>query len=159
VIIPTKDRPENLNRLLSSLENLILPSPTEVIVIDGCSSKYSCTRSILRSWLNKNYAFVAGMIREQEAQGPGRARNLGIDAALGEILAFTDDDCVVHPSWLYNLTFRIRSDCGLVGIGVQFIHYVRTSFPNISNFIEFMNPQTQSYFLLARIAVIESISS
>ncbi len=34
--------------------------------------------------------------------GPAVARNLGWHAASGEIIAFTDDDCVPEPDWLAN---------------------------------------------------------
>lgn len=32
--------------------------------------------------------------------GPAAARNLGWQAACGEIIAFTDDDCIPRPDWL-----------------------------------------------------------
>jgi cellulose synthase/poly-beta-1,6-N-acetylglucosamine synthase-like glycosyltransferase len=32
--------------------------------------------------------------------GPAKARNTGVRMATGELLAFTDDDCVVEPDWL-----------------------------------------------------------
>lgn len=38
-----------------------------------------------------------------------RARNAGIEAALGEIVAFTDDDIQVHPHWLTAVVERFRT--------------------------------------------------
>ena len=36
----------------------------------------------------------------QERGGPARARNLGMQHASGELIAFTDDDCIPEPEWL-----------------------------------------------------------
>src|SRR5204862_5075183 len=39
----------------------------------------------------------------EEAPGLARARNRGILEASRQLIAFTDDDCVVDPSWLDSL--------------------------------------------------------
>src|SRR5690606_30934416 len=36
------------------------------------------------------------------SKGPAAARNLGWRAALGKIIAFTDDDCLPEKDWLAN---------------------------------------------------------
>jgi GT2 family glycosyltransferase len=38
-----------------------------------------------------------------EGRGAATARNAGADESRGEYLAFTDDDCVLHPDWLLKL--------------------------------------------------------
>jgi glycosyltransferase involved in cell wall biosynthesis len=42
-------------------------------------------------------------------QGLSFARNTGIREALGDILAFTDDDVTVEPTWLQNLTAALHN--------------------------------------------------
>jgi len=50
-------------------------------------------------------------------RGVAYARNRGVEVARGEILAFTDDDCVPEPGWLRAMAERFASDptIGLVG--------------------------------------------
>ncbi|MBI4433572.1 glycosyltransferase family 2 protein [Candidatus Uhrbacteria bacterium] len=40
------------------------------------------------------------IVRHAQNQGVGAARNAALAQAQGEVLAFTDDDCVVRPGWL-----------------------------------------------------------
>jgi len=49
-------------------------------------------------------------------QGPAAARNRGAEVAAGDLLAFTDDDCVPRPSWLRCLA-RCCSPTSGVGAG------------------------------------------
>jgi len=41
-------------------------------------------------------------IPAHHTQGPAAARNIGWRAAAGQIIAFTDDDCIPKPDWLAN---------------------------------------------------------
>lgn len=41
-------------------------------------------------------------ITATQTRGPAAARNIGWRAAAGQIIAFTDDDCIPEPDWLFN---------------------------------------------------------
>lgn len=51
----------------------------------------------------------------QNKKGPAAARNLGAHHATGEIIAFTDSDCVPDPSWIEELLKGFRE--GVVAVG------------------------------------------
>ncbi len=97
VIVPTHNRAESLTRLLNSF-NKQTQFPEEIIIInDGSNDK---SEKVLRNWQNQDYEFRPIVFNNPYPQGPGAARNIGIQLASGEAIAFTDDDCIVHPSWI-----------------------------------------------------------
>lgn len=65
--------------------------PFEVIVVDDGSC--DDTAQIVQKFKSVNYVF-------QDNAGPAAARNRGAKAAQGEILLFTDSDCVPHSDWI-----------------------------------------------------------
>ena len=48
------------------------------------------------------------MIQTRSSVGSYSARNLGVERARGEVLAFTDADCVPDPSWLESGLLRLE---------------------------------------------------
>ncbi len=115
VVVPTFNRHRKLARLLSSFERLEADRVAEVIVVDDCSIDE--TRATAIRWLGKIHRFAAKYLRMTTNQGPAAARNAGMREASGEIVAFTDDDCVVHPQWLLNLSKPLDPENGIVGAG------------------------------------------
>jgi len=111
IIVPTHNRTEQLEHCLRSLVSLQYPH-YEVIVVDNAP-----TTDATANFLQKTYHDVPWVhyIRE-DRPGASLARNRGIMAAKGEILAFTDDDVVVDRYWLLELVraFTIAGDVACV---------------------------------------------
>ena len=91
-VICTHNRPADLRRSLDAFA--ILEDPVEVIVVDSASSP-SC-RELVETYASSIPRLE--YIRE-EAPGLGRARNRGLEAAGGGIVAFVDDDAAPHADW------------------------------------------------------------
>jgi GT2 family glycosyltransferase len=98
VIVATCNRPELLQRCLDALLALSYPH-YEIIIVDNAPNT-SATADLIE----QTYQHVS-QVRYVRENRPGlsRARNRGIQEAKGEILAITDDDVVVDPSWLLEL--------------------------------------------------------
>jgi glycosyltransferase involved in cell wall biosynthesis len=91
VIIPTFNEEENIAQCLVSLTHQTVPrSEYEIIVVDGGSK--DATREIAQKYADS--VFI------QKSRKVGGARNDGIMAAKGEIVATTDADCILPPAWI-----------------------------------------------------------
>jgi glycosyltransferase involved in cell wall biosynthesis len=91
VIIPAYNSEKTLSSCLKSLADQSLSkSAYEVIVVDDGSN--DATAHIAKSFKVK-YIW-------QSNQGPATARNRGAAVAKGEIILFTDSDCVPDHSWI-----------------------------------------------------------
>lgn len=106
VVVCTYNRCRSLPTALESIADQKLPPSLdwEVIVVDNNSGDQ--TRAVIEDFCRKypgcfRYVF-------EPLQGLSRARNAGIKAARGEVIAFTDDDVTVDPNWLQNLTASLR---------------------------------------------------
>jgi glycosyltransferase involved in cell wall biosynthesis len=102
VIVPTYNRVNHLKRTVDSLLRQDHEELEIIVVNDGSTDG---TYSYLESQSKRPYIQVI----HQKNRGPAEARNAGIRAARGEIIAFTDDDCVVPPDWVRRLV-RVFED-------------------------------------------------
>ena len=107
IIIPTYQRPKALQRCLESFLSLDYPDWELLLVNDG-------GEILLDEVLSSQLPFR--LINSPHA-GPAAARNRGAEAATGEILVFTDDDCRVESDWLWQFRrgFEQKSVDALAG--------------------------------------------
>lgn len=103
VVIPTRGRPQLLNRCLASLVlQRFDPARYEIIVVDDGPS--DDTREVVTGWAahTEEQGPRITYIPSMGPHGPAAARNLGWRAARGTIIAFTDDDTIARTDWLKN---------------------------------------------------------
>lgn len=104
-----------MTRLLRSLERLVVPESIrwEVVVVDNDST--DGTWDICEPFLKaqpERFVYV-----HEPRRGKSIALNTGIDAAKGDILAFTDDDCIVDESWLAAVVSEFTADPNVTVLG------------------------------------------
>jgi len=118
IIIPTYNRPAQLESCLRSLEELEYPRERyEVVVVDD--GGFPPLTAALGSPGEK----LDLHILRQDNSGPGLARNRGAAHARGRYLAFTDDDCRPDPGWLgsFGSAFDSQPKALLGGRTVNFL--------------------------------------
>ena len=101
VIIPTYKPQDYLWQCLNSLENQTLDKQLWelIIVLNGCSEPW---RDAIESYLQTHQLPNARLIQTDIA-GVSNARNMGLDTANGEYIAFIDDDDYVSETYLEEL--------------------------------------------------------
>lgn len=94
VIIPVLNNPEGIRRVVTALQNQSWPQDRmEIIVVDNGSDDE--TAEVAQQ-------LPVRFFLEDSAKTPYKARNRGIAAAKGEVIAFTDADCIPEREWLKN---------------------------------------------------------
>jgi glycosyltransferase involved in cell wall biosynthesis len=113
VIIPTYNRRRMLEDCLQSVLAQQYPaSRYEVLVVDDGST--DGTREFLREGEGQG---LLRAIYQARNRGPAAARNAGARSANGEILAFTDSDCLVPEDWLVRMDGLFAAHPGCAGVG------------------------------------------
>ena len=116
VVICVHNRWPALLRCLETLLNSDFRG-FEIIVVDDASTDDTPTQ--LDDHCENEGDISIRVIRSNHNLGPAGARNLGIDAAAGEFICFTDSDCTVDAQWLSRLLAPmddpgIGGSCGAV---------------------------------------------
>ncbi|MBC8249758.1 MAG: glycosyltransferase [Anaerolineales bacterium] len=108
VVIPTFNRQATLRQTLAALVSQDY-SDAEIIVVDDGSTD-GTGDMIAREFPTVRYL-------RQANRGPAAARNFGIREPTGDIVAFTDDDCVPPRDWLTRLADGYARYSHVVGVG------------------------------------------
>lgn len=112
VVVSTYQRAADLPGLIASLEAQTYPlEDIEVVVVDnGSTDGTSEVLTQLAAASNLRLRHV----RLEENDGSSGGRNAGWRAAVGAIVAFTDDDCLPEPDWLKAGLTAMEDDVVLV---------------------------------------------
>lgn len=106
VILCTYNRCQSLARALESIALSAVPDSIqwEVLVVDNNSTDR--TRETVED-VSQRYPGRFRYLFEAK-QGLSNARNAGIFGSRGDLVAFTDDDVIVQPTWLQNLIAHLQ---------------------------------------------------
>lgn len=101
VVVPVYNAEKTIEACLESLLDQTVPtSDYEIVVVnDGSVDR---TEELIRKFPVQYFY--------QENQGPARARNLGVDKASGDIILFTDSDCVAERDWIELMTGPLENE-------------------------------------------------
>ena len=124
VIIPVFNDRHRLKICLTALEEQTYDNDNyEVIVVDNDSDE--SLEDLVDEFAQAKLAYC-------KIPGSYAARNHGIALAQGEILAFTDSDCIPQPDWLETGVERLvnTSNCGLVAGRIE-LFFQNCDRPNV----------------------------
>jgi GT2 family glycosyltransferase len=95
VVTPTLRRPAEVSEMLANLSAQSI-RPAEIVIVDGAPEGEDATQHVVEE-MSDRVPFRINYIR----RGGGTAiqRNIGIDAARGDFIAFVDDDIRLEPDY------------------------------------------------------------
>ncbi|MBE9213109.1 glycosyltransferase [Plectonema cf. radiosum LEGE 06105] len=140
VIIPVYNDSERLKLCLQALENQTYSKDLyEVIVVDNASTED--IKSVVNQFSQAKYTY-------ENKPGSYVARNKGITISKGDIIAFTDADCIPSLDWIEKGTTKLlkTSNCGLVGGKIEVIFKNQTQ-PTIIELYDSITAFPQQYFI------------
>jgi glycosyltransferase involved in cell wall biosynthesis len=142
LIVCTYNRCQSLTETLESIAAQVVPDSVEweIVVVDNNST--DSTRTVVeessKKWPGRfRYIF-------EGRQGLSAARNSGIRNSRGMVLAFTDDDVITDPHWLWNLTLHLTSE-EWAGSGGRIVPVWAKPLPN---WMSINDPYTMGPFVL-----------
>jgi GT2 family glycosyltransferase len=112
VVVPTKNRPESLARLIESLSRQVA-CPKEIIVVDDGSSVPAAPKLPASA----PEGVELKVIRNERSRGACASRNAGWNQASSEFIAFFDDDAALSGDDGFDVVMRWMQapECGAVG--------------------------------------------
>lgn len=99
VVVPVLNAARTLAATLGALARLT-PPPLEILLVDNGSADGS--RELLEAFVAGQAGGEVRLILEPR-RGASAARNAGIRTARGDVVAFTDADCLPDAAWLEHL--------------------------------------------------------
>ena len=109
LVVPVKNEARRIEQALAALRAQTLP-PVEVLVVDGHS--LDGTADLARS--------CGARVFFEEYGTRAGACQVGVQNAVGDLIAFTDADCVPAANWLETLAANLED--GVVGVGGRIVN-------------------------------------
>lgn len=127
VIVCTYNRADDLGFMLSRFAAVRRPErvAVDLVIVDNGSTDH--TQDIVEAARSQLSVPVQCVVEPQK--GLGAARNRGLAHAQGDIIAFTDDDCIVADDWLIRIVDAFESDPALDIVGGRVELFDPSHFP------------------------------
>lgn len=113
IVIPVYNAEKTLPQCIKSILELDYKNYGVTFVDDGSVDQ---SRHIILSYVKKHKKRIKFI--EQKHKGPATARNLGAKSSHGNIIVFTDSDCIVLKNWIKLLLKSFNNNIGAVGGGL-----------------------------------------
>jgi glycosyltransferase involved in cell wall biosynthesis len=110
-IVPTYQRPKDLERCLQAFKEQT--RPIDELFVIGRDTDVE-TWAFIKAFNSEHLPLFTVAV---SVPGVVAAMNQGLDAASGDIIAFTDDDAAPHPDWLERIETYFLTDVNLGGVG------------------------------------------
>ncbi len=116
VVVATYNHGHLIIRALMALAKQDLPKDFfEIIVVnDGSSDK---TEEKVKNFIGQNASTRVTLITLEKNLGSSFARNKGILFSKGELVAITDDDCIVPQTWLFDFLQAFKTYPKVIAVG------------------------------------------
>lgn len=127
VIVPTHNRAKFLKQALLSILQQSYSRIEIIVVANGCNDNTEHVVSEIKSNVKRKphpeHSPAIVFLNVEETLGGAKARNIGIDHASGEYIAFLDDDDIWHVDKL-KTQIRVlqRYHCALVGANFFYLY-------------------------------------
>ena len=112
IVIPTTGNVSFIKGLVESVSKLDYPKEKfELILIGDKETK------LLKNNTERAKKYGINTTLKYEPYAAGKKRNIGVELAKGEIIAFTDDDTILKEDWLNNAVKHLNENSDYVGVG------------------------------------------
>ncbi|MFQ5508893.1 MAG: glycosyltransferase [Leptospirillia bacterium] len=116
VLVASRNRPEQIVRCLRVIGEGAKAAVGEVIVVDQSDPPYEGLAGALGDTVPLRHVV-------SDKVGVSRARNLGVACARHEVVAVTDDDCVVDTGWASRIEARFEAEPSLDALCGRILPY------------------------------------
>tara|TARA_B100000902_G_scaffold341024_1_gene344200 strand:- start:12702 stop:13712 length:1011 start_codon:yes stop_codon:yes gene_type:complete len=112
IVIPTTGHVKFIKGLVESVNKLDYPKEKYELILIGDEETELLNISSKRA---NDYGIKT--VVKYEPFAAGKKRNIGVEVANGDIIAFTDDDTILREDWLNNAVKHLNDNTNYVGVG------------------------------------------
>lgn len=143
VIVPVYNNSDGIQKLLEALKTQDYPQDRyEVLIVDNGSKDE--TPNVIQATIDELDNFK--LLIEDNIRGSYAARNIGVLAANGSILAFTDSDCIPTMGWISSGVKNLLKYQVSYG-GGQIKHIYSKEKPNLHEKFDTLDRLSQQYYI------------